>query len=113
MEGAGTLSERITFQRQVVNVDNVGNRMNMWADYFSCWCGVETSRLNMSEKNEAAQTLEQARLDFTVRYCVQTAKITSTEYRIIFRERIYNIDHVDIVKFKKQTLKFSGYLVRR
>lgn len=108
------MNERITFQKHIVEADNIGNRINAWADYFSCWASVSTaSRLNANEKNEAAQTLEQDRLDFTVRWCSQTAEITSTEYRIIFRERIYNIEHVDIMKSKKQSLKFSAYLVRR
>ena len=107
------MNERITFQKNIVEIDDIGNRINTWEDYFSCWASVSSSKLNVNEKNEAAQTLEQARLDFTVRWCSQTAEITSTEYRIIFRERIYNIDHVDIGKFKKQSLKFSAYLVRR
>ncbi len=107
------MNERITFQRHIVETDEIGNRINTWDDYFSCWASVSSSKLNASEKNEAAQTLEQDRLDFTVRWCSQTSEITSTEYRIIFRERIYNIDHTDIMKSKKQSLKFSGYLVRR
>ena len=114
LKGAGALSERITFQRQVVTVDDIGNRQNSWSDYFTCWASVSTSTLNNArEKNEAAQTLEQERLDFTVRYSSQTSEIRSSEYRIIFKERIYNIDHVDIGESKKQALKFSGYLVRR
>lgn len=107
------MNERITFQKHIVEIDDIGNRINTWEDYFSCWASVSASKLNVGEKNEAAQTLEQDRLDFTVRWCSQTAEITSTEYRIIFRERIYNIDHIDIGKNKKQSLKFSAYLVRR
>ena len=112
-QGAGKLNQRIMLQRHIVNVDAIGNHINTWEDYFSCWASVATSKLNVSEKNEAAQTLEQDRLDFIVRYCPQTSEVSSTEYRIIFKERIYNIDHTDIMKSKKQSLKFSGYLVRR
>ena len=107
-----SMNERITFQRQAVSVDEIGNRINTWSDYFSCWAAVSSaSRVNASEKDEAAQTLEQNRLNFTVRRCSQTSVITSTEYRIIFRERIYNISNVDSVK--KQSLKFTANLVRR
>ena len=108
-----SMSERITFQKHIVNTDDIGNRINTWSDYFSCWASVNASKLNVSEKNEAAQTLEQERLDFTVRYCSQLSEITSSEYRIIFRERIYNINRVDKGNFKKEMLKFSAYLVRR
>ena len=112
-KGAGELNQRITFQRQVVTVDDIGNRLNAWSDYFTCWASVSTSKLSTTEKNEAAQTLEQERLDFTVRYCSQTNEVRSTEYRIIFKERIYNIDCVDNADFKKQMLKFSAYLEGR
>lgn len=107
------MNERITFQKHIVNVDAIGNHINAWEDYFSCWASADTSKLNVSEKNEAGQTLEQDRLEFTVRYCSATSEVRSTEYRIIFRERIYNIDRVDNADFKKQVLKFSAYLVRR
>lgn len=112
-KGAGALNERITFQKQTVSVDEVGNRINTWSDYFTCWAAVSTSRLNTTEKNEAGQTLEQEKLDFVVRYCPQTSEVNSTEYRINFRERIYNIDRLDKAEFQKQMLKFSAYLVRR
>lgn len=105
------MNERITFQKHIVNTDDIGNRINTWSDYFSCWASVNASKLNVSEKNEAAQTLEQERLDFTVRRCSQTSVITPAGYRIIFRERIYNIDSADSVK--KQSLKFSASLARR
>ena len=113
-KGAGALSERVKFQKQIVSVDEVGNRINTWSDYISCWASVKSaSGEKAGEKEDAAQTLEQDRLDFTVRYSSQTSEIRSSEYRIIFKERIYNIDHVDIGESKKQALKFSGYLVRR
>ena len=107
------MNERIMFQRHIVNVDDIGNHINTWSDYFTCWASVKSSKLNVNEKDEAAQTLEQERLDFTIRYCSQVSEITSTEYRIIFRERIYNIDRVDKGDFKKEMLKISAYLVRR
>ena len=112
-KGAGALNERITFQRQTVSVDDVGNRINTWSDYFRCWSAVSTSRLNTTEKNEAGQTLEQERLDFVVRYCQQTSEVNSTEYRIIFKGQIYNIVYLDKTDFQKQMLKFSALLVRR
>ena len=80
VKGAGALNQRVTFQRQTVTVDDVGNHINTWSDYFSCWACVSTiSKLKVTEKDEAANTLEQERLDFTVRYCPQTAEVRSTE----------------------------------
>ena len=107
------MNERITFQKQDVIVDDIGNHTNKWSDYYSCWAAIATSRISTKEKEEAAQTLEQERLDFTVRYCPQVSTISSTEYRIAFKGHIYNIDKIDNVDFKKKTLKFSASLVRR
>ena len=107
------MNERITFQRQDVTVDEIGNHINKWSDYYSCWAAVSSSKISTKEKEEAAQTLEQERLDFTVRDCPQASIITSTEYRIIFKGRIYGIDKTDSMDFKKKTLKFSASLVRR
>ena len=112
-KGAGALNERITFQKQTASVDEVGNHINTWSDFFTCWSAVSTSRLNTTEKNEAGQTLEQERLDFVVRYCQQTSEVNSTEYRIIFKGQNYNIVHLDKADFQKQMLKFSALLVRR
>lgn len=111
--GAGELNQRITFQKQTVNVDEIGNRINRWSDYYSCWAYVSTSRLSTAETAEAAQTQEQEKLDFIVRCCPETAAIRSTESRIIFREREYDIDRIENAEFRQQWLKFSAHLVRR
>ncbi|MBQ6113113.1 MAG: phage head closure protein [Synergistaceae bacterium] len=112
-KGAGALNQRITFQRQTSSADDIGNRINTYSDYYTCWAAVSTSKLSTTETNETAQTLEQERLDFTVRYCSQTSEVRSTEYRIIFKERIYDIESVDNLDFARQMLKFSTKLVRR
>ena len=113
IKGAGELTQRVIFQRQVVKVDEIGNHVDEWEDCYASWASVTTSALKTEEKQEAGQTLENERLDFTVRWCSQTAEITSTGYRIIFKERIYNIDRVDNADFSNRAIKFSAYLVRR
>ena len=112
-KGAGALNQRIIFQRQTSSVDEIGNRLNTWSDYYTCWSAVSTSRLNTTEKTEAAQTLEQERLDFVVRYCPQTSEIRSTEYRIVFKERVYDIDSMDNLDFGRKMVKFRTHLGRR
>ena len=49
----------------------------------------------------------------TVRYCGNVAAITSTGYRVKFRDEIYDITNVDHMNFKKKCLKFSCTKVRR
>jgi SPP1 family predicted phage head-tail adaptor len=105
------LNVRIMIQRNETEVDRYGNHKSVWKDYFPCWatCRNQTG----SEKDEAGQTLEEDRMDFTVRYSSETAAVVSTKYRILLNGRIYNIDHVDDMAFKKRSLKFHATLERR
>lgn len=112
MKVAG-LNSRITFQKNSVVIDEIGNHNNSWVDFYACWAAISTSKLSVKETQEAAQTLEQQKLDFIVRYCKQTAAINSTEYRIFFDEKIYNISSIDNMAFKKKYLKFTADLARR
>ena len=107
----GALNVRITFQRNDVITDRYGNHTSEWSDYFSCWA--TASGQTGQETDEAGQTLESDRMNFTVRYCTETAAIVSTGFRIVMGDRIYNILHVDDMAFKKHSLKFMAELVRR
>ena len=41
----------------------------------------------------------------TVRWCSETRGLTSTGYRIRFREQLYNIESVDPMNYQKKILK--------
>lgn len=105
------MNVRIMIQINEAQVDRYGNHTSEWKDYFSCWatCLNQTGK----ESDEAGQTLEDDKMDFTVRYCSETATVTSTKYRILLNGRIYNIDHVDDMAFKHKSLKFHATLARR
>ena len=66
-----------------------------------------------TETDDAAHISEQDRLNFTVRYCAETQVITSSGYRIMFNGKIYNIDSIDCMNYKKKSLKFTAHLVER
>lgn len=110
MDIAG-LNVRITFQRNSTVIDDIGNHKSIWEDVFTCWATASNQTGN--EENDAGQTLEEDKMDFTVRYSSETAAVTSKGYRIILNDRIYNIDHVDDMGFHKRSLKFHATLVRR
>lgn len=107
----GKMNVKITIQKNELVTDSIGNHTSAWTDYFSCWatCSNQTG----TEDDEAGQTLESDRMDFTVRYSSETAAVVSTQYRIILNDRIYNIDHVDDMAFKHHSLKFHATLARR
>ena len=113
MDIAG-LGEKVTIQKNVVVVDEIGNRRNEWTDYFTCSCmiGGERGRLS-TEKEAAGQVVSDAEMAVTVRYCNKTAVVNALEYRVLFRGEIFNITNVDHMSFKKKALKISCVKVRR
>ena len=102
---------RITLQKNETVTDAYGNHANVWTPCFSCWA---TASSQMGQEKEAAATAnEEDRMDFTVRYSSETAAVVSTKYRIVLMDRIYDIDHVDDMSFRKNCIKFHAHLVKR
>lgn len=102
---------RITFQKHQVVTDEIGNHTNAWVDYFSCYAtAVEKEG---GEKEVAGQMVVEENLDFTVRYCSETAAVVPDEYRIICKDRIYNIRSISDMAFKNKSLKLHAQLERR
>ena len=105
------LNEKILFQKNAVVSDAIGNRKNMWEDYYSCFATIGGEGRN--EKAEAGQTIDDVSITFTVRYCSQLVDMMSTDLRILFRGEIYNILSVDHMNYKKKSLKFRCEKARR
>ena len=102
------LNVRIMIQKNVTVTDRIGNHKSVWTDYFSCWA--TASDQSGDESEEASQTREADRMDFTVRYCSETAAVTAKGYRMLLGDRIYNIIHVDDMGFRKNSRKFQTKL---
>lgn len=102
---------RITFQKNEVVIDAIGNRKNAWKDYFSCYATISSE--SGAETDTAGQTIPQANGAFTVRYCKETAAVTSDGYRILCGNDIYNITYIDHQNNKRKSLKFWVQKVRR
>lgn len=105
------LNVRITFQKNEVVADGIGNHKNQWADYYSCYATV--SGESGSEKNVAANTLYNSDLAFTVRYCKALKDADSTKFRVVFNGEPYNITFIDHMNYKNKCLKFRCRKVRR
>lgn len=102
---------RITFQRNTVVTDSIGNHKNIWEDCFPCYATISSE--NGAETETAGQTIPQASGAFTVRYCKQTAVITTDGYRIRCGDDLYNITSIDHQNNKRKSLKFWVQKVRR
>lgn len=105
------LNVRITFQKNEVVADGIGNHKNQWADYYSCYATV--SGESGSEKNVAANTLYNSDLAFTVRYCKALKDADSTKFHVVFNGELYNITFIDHMNYKNKCLKFRCRKVRR
>ena len=103
---------RITFQKNTVVTDAIGNHTNAWADYFSCWATASSAGSN-GDAEKAGHTVESNKLDFTVRFSSETAAIDAKHFRILFEGRIYNITGWDDMGFKRNSRKFHTELKER
>ena len=97
------LNERITIEKSTVVTDKVGNHRNTWEEYSTY----------QAQEEEGEITAEQKSVVFTVRWCSETRGLTSTGYRIRFREQLYDIESIDPMNFQKKTLKIHCRLERR
>ena len=105
------LNVRVTFQVNETVTDKYGNHKNTWTDYYSCYATI--SGENGKEQAVVGETVENTDMNVTVRYCSETAAITSTKHRIVFNDEIYDILAVDHLNFKKNALKFRCRKARR
>ena len=70
------LNEKITFQKNFVEVDAIGNHKNGWRDYYTCHTTVGGE--SGMEKQAAGTTVEDFDLTFTIRYCKKAAAMDTT-----------------------------------
>ena len=60
------MNERITFEKNTTVVDKVGNHVNTWEEYFSCYTYASTYE---SKESGDEVTEENRSVTFSVRYC--------------------------------------------
>ena len=87
------LNVRITFQKNTVVVDAIGNHKNEWVDYYACHATV--SGEGGSEKAVAGLIVEDSDLSFTVRFCKKAEAITTDGFCILFNREQYNIVSIE------------------
>ena len=105
------LNVKVTFQKNSVVADNIGNRRNVWEDYYTCHATVSGEGGN--EKAAAGLTVVDSDIAFTIRFCKRAAEVTADGFRILFGGETYNIVAVDHMNYRKKTLKFRCEKARR
>ena len=105
------LNVKVTFQKNSVVADNIGNRRNVWEDYYTCYATVGGEGGN--EKAAAGLTVVDSDIAFTIRFCKRAVEVTADGFRILFGGEIYNIVAVDHMNYRKKALKFRCEKARR
>ena len=97
-------SERITIQKNHHNVDEISNHVSTWEDYYSCWAYASTYA---AEETGEEVISEERSVTFEVRYCPEIALVTSTGYRVLFRDAVYDIQSVDPMNYDKKSVRLT------
>ena len=107
------MNVRITFQKNAVVTDKIGNRTNSWTDYYSCFATLsDSSGKSNAEVAVAGLIVDTSDISFTVRYCQKAMAVTTTGYHILWNGEAYNIIKIDHLNMKKHALKFKCEKVR-
>lgn len=96
---AGKLRHRILFEKY----DEERDRWHTWYR-----CGAAVNALYGSEYWDARAQQAQNTVNFTVRDCRILGCVTPQRYRIVFEGRVYDIEHVDHVRYEGSQLKIKA-----
>ena len=105
------MNVHIEVQKNIVTTDKYGNHKNTWEPYLSCYA--TASGETPKEETDTGLTVDDSKVDFTIRYCRATSAITSTGYRVIFGGETYDILGVNHMNFKNKGIKLLCQKVRR
>ena len=105
------LNRNIEIQENRVVTDRYGNHKTEWVPYLACHATV--SGETPKEETGAGLTVDDSRVDFTIRYCRAASLIVSTEYRVLFNGDMYDIFGVDHMNYKRKAVKLLCRKVRR
>lgn len=102
------MNVRITFQKNTVITDKIGNHANAWTDWYSCYATLSDSMgKTNTEEAVAGLIVDTSDISFTVRYCQKAMAVTTTGFRILWNGDTYNIVKIDHLNMKKHALKFK------
>ena len=105
------MNVQIEIQKNSVKTDRYGNHRNEWEPYLFCYATV--SGETPKEDTETGLIVDDSRVDFTIRWFAASSVISSTGYRVLFRDEIYDILGVDHMNCKNKSIKLLCRKERR
>lgn len=98
------MNERITIEKNTTVIDKVGNHVNRWEEYFSCFTYASTYE---AQEKDGEVITEERSVTFRVRYCSELKNVSATGFRIRFHGEIYNIKSVDMMNYQRREIRFQ------
>lgn len=105
---AGKYRGYIVIEKNSQVSDEIGNQSSQWIEYYKGYAYV--NNLSGSEYWAAAQTQSQNSVVFSLRWHKLLDAVTTKEYRLIFKDKVYDIFAVDNVQYKNETIKIKATL---
>nr|DAY87676.1 MAG TPA: Putative head tail adaptor [Caudoviricetes sp.] len=102
----GNLNQRITILEHRTVVDEIGNHITKWEENFSLWAKVTVK--TATETTDAEVVKEVQKLEFLVRQSPASLNINSTNFRILFRNNIYNVTGITPLYDHNNYMKIEG-----
>lgn len=106
MINCGLMREVITIQYLETTLNELSTVIENWTDCYKCYA--YANGLSGNEFYEARKQNLQETINFTIRYSPRLADLNTSDYRIIWRGKIYDITFIDNYQFKNETLKISA-----
>ncbi|MBS4831755.1 phage head closure protein [Ruminococcus callidus] len=100
------MNQRITILEHRTVIDEIGNHITKWEETFSLWAKVAVK--TASETTDTGVTKEVQKLEFLVRQSSASLNINSTNFRILFRNNIYNVTGITPLYDHNNYMKIEG-----
>lgn len=110
----GDYRQIITFQKKSTVIDNEGNEVENWNDYYRCHAYVNSTQYKNVPSSETygGDVRRENATDtilFIVRYCKKVAEINPYDYQIVFNSREYELKSLaDDVKYLHNEIRFRA-----
>lgn len=105
---AGQLNGFIMIEKRIIEDDDIGNQTSKWVEFYKGYASV--NNLYGVEYWAAAQTKSQNTVVFTLRYHPLFIELNSTEYRLMFKRKEYEIISVDNIKYRNASVKIKAVI---
>ena len=99
-----TYNKKITFQILTEKQDKIGVQEQVWTNFFTAWANV--NGVGGREYYSASQVNSQNDVVFKTRYSRKIAGFLSSEIRILYDSKIYDVKHIDDFQEQHRQLTF-------